>query len=182
MNYYDYYYENIVKNDLLNKFQYKNVRQMPRLTKLILNFGCKKSELKLLGPMLTGLELISSQRGSFTRAKMSNISLKIKKGSPVGCKITIRKTLMYSFLEKFVNKVLPKLKRFAGFKRPNYNLSTKAISFKIKNSLLFPELKNHYQYFNRLPPLNFTIMTNTSKFNECIFLLKSFKIPIHLQM
>jgi large subunit ribosomal protein L5 len=178
MNFYEYYYENIVKYDLLNKFQYKDVNQIPRFNKIILNFGCKKSELRFLGPTLMALELITSQKSILTSSNVSNISLKIKKGSPVGCKVTLRKTLMYMFLVKLINAVFPKLKQFYGFRCSNIRSSVKTISFKLKNNLVFSELENHYQYFNKLPYLNITIITNTSSFNELLFLLKSFKFPI----
>lgn len=176
MNFYEYYYENIVKYDLLNKFQYKNVNQIPEFNKIILNFGCKKSDLKLLGPTLIALELITSQKGMLTNSNVPNVSLKIKKGNPVGCKITIRRISMYTFLVKLINEIFPKLKQFYGFKLSNSNIKT--ISFKLKNNLIFSELENHYQYFNKLPHLNITISTSSNDFNELFFLLKSLKFPI----
>jgi large subunit ribosomal protein L5 len=178
MNFYEHYYENIVKYDLLNKFQYKNVNQVPRFNKITLNFGCKKFELKFLGPTLMALELITSQKSIFTSSSVSNISLKIKKGNPVGCKVTLKKTLMYTILIKLINEIFPKLKQFDGFKCSNVKSNVKTISFKLKNNLIFSELENHYQYFNKLPYLNITITTNTNNFHELLFLLKSFKFPI----
>lgn len=178
MNFYEYYYENIVKYDLLNKFQYKNVNLIPRFKKIVLNFGCKKSELRFLGPTLMALELITSQKSMFTSSNVSNISLKIKKGNPVGCKVTLRKKLMYTFLVKLINEIFPKLKQFDGFKHSNVRSSVKTVSFKLKNNLIFSELENHYQYFNKLPYLNITIITNANSFNELLFLLKSLKLPM----
>ena len=178
MNFLEYYYENIVKYDLLNKFQYKNINQIPKFKKVILNFGCKKSDLKILIFSLMALELITSQKATFTHSNISDINLKIKKGNPVGCKLTLRKTLMYIFLTRLVSLIFPKLKQFNGVKIKNRNSEIKTISFKFKSSLVFPELENQYQYFNKLPGLNITVVTNATKLNEFWFLLKSFKFPI----
>ena len=179
MNFYKYYNENVVKYDLLNKFQYKTLNQMPKFCKIILNFGCKKSDLKQLGPTLLALELITSQKSLFTNSSVANISLKIRKGSPAGCKVTLRKIAMYTFLNKIANDIFPKIKQFQGFK----SLTSKAkirktFSFSLRNNLLFSELEKHYQYFNRLPDLDITMVTNAKSFNELVFLLKSFKIPL----
>ena len=179
MNFYRYYNENVVKYDLLNKFQYKSLNEMPKFHKIILNFGSKKSDLKHLGPTLLALELITSQRSLLTTSNTVNLSLKIKKGSPTGCKITLRKMTMYTFLNKVVNKIFPKLKPFQGFKiLTSETKLQKTFSFNLRNNLLFPELEKHYQYFNRLPHLDITIVTNAKSVRELIFLLKSFKIPL----
>ena len=87
----NYYYNNIVKYDLINKFYYKNIKQLPSILKIILNFNFKKQNIKNLMSSLIALELISSQKPIFTKSKISNITLKIRKGQPVGCKITLRK-------------------------------------------------------------------------------------------
>lgn len=179
MNFYRYYNENVVKYDLLNKFQYKSLNEMPNFCKIILNFGSKKSELKQLGPTLLALELITSQRSLFTNSNRINLSLKIKKGSPTGCKITLRKRAIYAFLNKIVNEIFPKLKPFQGFKILTLETkSQKTFSFSLRNNLLFPELEKHYQYFNRLPYLDITIVTTAKSTKELVFLLKSFKIPL----
>jgi large subunit ribosomal protein L5 len=179
MNFYNYYNENVVKYDLLNKFQYKTLNQMPKFCKIILNFGCKKSDLKQLGPTLLALELITSQKSLFTNSSTTNISLKIKKGSPSGCKVTLRKMAMYTFIHKIVNGIFPKLKQFQGFKSLTSRAEIKkTFSFSLKNNLLFLELEKHYQYFNRLPHLDVTMVTDANSFNELVFLLKSFKIPL----
>jgi large subunit ribosomal protein L5 len=177
MNFFEYYYENIVKYDLLNKFQYKNVNQIPKFKKVILNFGCKKSDFKSLLCSLMALELITTQKAMFTYSSVPDVSFKVKKGNPVGCKITLRKTLMYVFFTRLVSEIFPKLKQFNGFKIKNINSEIKTISFKFKSSLIFPELENQYQYFNKLPCLNITIITNVTKLDELCFLLKSFKFP-----
>jgi large subunit ribosomal protein L5 len=177
MNFYTYYNENVVKYDLLNKFRYKTLNEMPKFCKIILNFGCKKSELKQLGPTLLALELITSQKSLFTNSNTANLSLKIKKGSPAGCKVTLRKVAMYTFLGKMIDDIFPKLKPFQGFKILT-SKTHKTFSFSLKNNLLFSELETHYQYFNRLPHLDIAMVTNAKSFNELIFLLKSFKIPL----
>ena len=178
MNFYNNYNQNIVKYDLLNKFHYTNVNQLPKFEKIVLNFGSKKTELKLLGSTLMALELITSQKGKTTNSSIPNISLKIKKGNPVGCKVTLRRTSMYSFLTKLNNEVFPKIKEFDGFRLAKLSSDFKTVSFKLTNCLFFPELESHYQYFNKLPSLDITIVSNVTKSQELYFLLKSFKFPI----
>jgi len=180
MNFFECYYKNIIRYDLLNKFSYKKITQIPKLEKIILNFGCKKFDLKCLISSLLALELITLQKGIITNSNVFNISLKIKKGNPVGCKINIRKTLMFNFLIKLINNIFPKIKQFKGFyiKTENYNIKT--ITFSLKNLLIFSELKNQYLYFKNLPILNITIIaTNITRNSEFYFLLKSFKFPIN---
>jgi len=178
MHFFEYYYENIIKYDLINKFHYKDIKHLPKLKKIILNFGCKSSELKILAAILLSLELITTQHGVLTTSKNSNILLKIRKGNPVGCKLILKKTIMYNFFSKLIYEIFSKLKNFTGFNIKYKSLNSKAISFNIQNSLIFSELEQNYYLFNKLPPLNITFVTNTVNSNEFLFLLNSFKLPI----
>src|SRR5687768_2095497 len=108
------YYKQIIKYDFLNKFNYKNINQIPRKKKIILNFNCKGFELKKLAITLLSLELISMQKGNATKSKKASINLKIRKGHPVGCKVILKKEKMELFLLKLLNKIFPELKNFKG--------------------------------------------------------------------
>jgi large subunit ribosomal protein L5 len=88
------FYLKTLKYELCNKFAYKNINEVPKLKKIILNFGCKTADLKHLSASLLALELITSQKGRITTTKSPNLLLKIKKGNPSGCKVTLKKTQM----------------------------------------------------------------------------------------
>jgi len=168
------YIEYIVNYDLLNKFKYNSIVNIPQLKKIYLNFKCKTSLLKYLLSSLIALELISSKKSVLTYAKKANIQFKLKKGSPVGCTVILRKKLMYLFLSELLVTIFPKI-----FKSTNFYLKKiKVFSFKIRNPLIFDELEKRYSYFNKLTSLNITIVSNSKNKKEFIFLLNSFKIPV----
>ena len=93
MNSLEYYYKTIIKYDLINKFSYSNIKKIPELKKIVLNFGCKSSEIKELATSLLALELIINTNTPIflTKSKQPNVLLKIRKGAPVGCKVILKK-------------------------------------------------------------------------------------------
>jgi len=167
-----------VQYDLLNKFHYKSFKQIPELKKITLNFGYKKSNFKQLISGLLALEFISLKKSKLTTSSRINITLKIKKGNPTGCKVILRKNVMYIFYLKLITSIFPKIKQFQGVLLQQTFETVNTISFKLKNPLLFPELENGYQFFKNLPPLDITVFTNSTSHNELFFLLKSLKFPI----
>lgn len=171
----EYYYEKIIKYDLINKFFYTNLKELPKLKKIILNFGCKSFEIKNLASALFALELVTNKRGILTTSKKANILLKIRKGHPVGCTVVLEKTDMYIFFLKLLNEVFPNLKDFKGIRLPKKAKKT-SFSFTIKELISFEELSTHFYLFNNLPPLNITLITNTKTQEELIFLINSFKL------
>lgn len=178
MNFLNTYYQNIIQYDVINKFNYKHIKTLPKLEQIVLNFGCKNFNIKKLATALLALELITAKRGELTTAKNSNILLKIRKGNPVGCKIILKKRIMYNFFTKFIVDVFPKIKNFTPFKIQKNKLKKKSFSTKLANTLIFSELEQNYYLFNSLPNLDITIVTNTKNQKELIFLLNSFKLPV----
>jgi len=166
------YYTKIIKQELTNKFNYKTIKELPELKKIVLDFGCKTPEIKPIAVCLLALEMISSARGKITVSKKPNILLKIRKGNPVGCKVTLKKEKMYRFLSKLLIEILPKLKNLTDLK---FSIKENNFSYKIENSLIFLELEKNYYLFNKLPYLNITFVTNAKKKSEFIFLLQTFK-------
>lgn len=177
MNLPQIYYNKIIRYDLLNNFLFINQKKISKIEKITLNFGYKKSNFKLLIAGLLALEFISFKKGKLTKSKQINIILKIKKGTPVGCKVVLRKNFMYLFYLKLMSSIFFKTKSFQEFTLSQTSQTINSISFKIRSPLLFPELENQYQFFKSLPPLNITITTNATSKNELFFLLKSFKFP-----
>lgn len=178
MNILEYYYKKVIKYDLINKFYYNNLKELPKLKKIILNFGCRTSEIKVLAASIQALNLISQKHNSsITYSKHTNIFLKIRKGQPIGCKIILEKKHMYHFFLKLLIEIFPVLKDFKGI-NVNKNNNIKSLSFTIKELITFKELETHFYLFNNVPPLNITLVTNTKNKKELIFLLNSFKIPL----
>jgi large subunit ribosomal protein L5 len=170
------YYKKIIIYDLINKFNYININQIPKLEKIILNFNCNSFDIKKLSTALLTLELISLKKSRITTATKSNITVKIRKGYPVGCKVILKKEKMFSFLFKLLISIFPELRNFKGliFKKENKN----SFSFTIKDLSNFNELKSNFYLFTNLPALNITLtFVNKSK-NEFYYFINSFKLPI----
>ena len=173
------YYKNVVRYDLINKYCYKDLQNLPKLQKIVLNFGYKNPNIKNLASALLFLELITTKRGVITTARGPHILLKIKKGNPVGCKIILKKTLMYSFFTKLLIDIYPQMKEFKKFTLQKKNQQPNTFSYQLKNIFVFLELERNYNLFNNLSNLNVTIVTNAKTQNELLFLLNSFKHPIN---
>lgn len=167
------YNKNIVNYDLLNKFSYKSINKLPKIDSIIINFSLKKNDLKLLITYLSALKLITKQKGTVTLSKKSNIILKVRKGTPIGCKLTLRKKKMFEFYLKLINKYMLALNKTI--------ITQKVFSFQIKDIFKFKELESNYQFFNSLKVLNININTKSNCKSQNKFLLYSLKIiTLHL--
>ena len=175
MNIIENYYKNVIRYDLINKFFYTHVEEIPKLKKIILNFGCKSDEIKLIASSLFSLELITSKRGYITKSKRANILLKIRKGSPVGCVVVLEKTKMYHFFSKLLSEVFPNLKDFRGFSISK-KTGKSTFSFTLKDLIAFKELEKQFYLFTNLPPLNIVLITNSKTKEELLYLLNSLKL------
>jgi large subunit ribosomal protein L5 len=171
------FYKKTFKYDLVNKFVYFSNKKLPYIRKIVLNFGCKTSDIKQLISSVLALELIVSQKGILTTIKRSNAFLKVRKGNPVGCKLTLRKDKMHDFLFKIANEIFPKLKNFHGFILVKL-LTDNSFSYTLKSTLSFPELEKHYILFNNLTELKVTVVTACLSKNELLLILKTLQLPI----
>lgn len=169
MQFLKYYYNNNFQINLINRFNYKNVKKIPKLTKIILNFGCNSTEFSKIAASLLAIELISNQKGKLTKSKKNNLLLKIRKGNPVGCKITFRNENMLNFLYKFSCEITTKIKNFSGFKR-NYTKNT--FTCHIANLFLFEKLEKQFQFFSAVKNLNINFVASSDNKNELIFILQ----------
>lgn len=172
MHFLKYFCKKTLNYELINKFNYANTKELPKITKIILNFGCKKIDIKRLAASLLALELITYQKSKLTTTKHSNVVLKLRKGNPVGCKVEIRSQKMYYFLEKFLAEIFPKIKNFNGI-YINKQCKKRAISYKINDNFAFRTLEKNYSLFNSLPKLDITILTTIKKKKELNFIIKS---------
>lgn len=164
------YTNKTVKYDLINKFKYKNILNIPNLEYILLNFNLKKGNTKLLLPLISSLKLLTLQNAKITRSKVSNITFKIRKGQPVGCKLVLRKSKMNSFLFNLLNEILPKSKYN---ETSNY---TNIFSCSLENPLVFEELEKNYPFFKALPKLNIFIKFKKCNIKEFFYLIQSYKL------
>jgi len=161
------FYLTTIRYKLLNKFIYKKLIELPKLQKIVLNFELKKIDTKTLFSGLLAFELIVNQKGHIIKVtNNNNITLKIRKGNPSGCKIILKNDKLFKLVAYFLLNILPKIKQ------EKFNLNKNAFSCKIKETLNFLKLESHYYFFNCLSSLNLTILVNTKKKEEILFFYK----------
>jgi large subunit ribosomal protein L5 len=176
MHFLEHFCEKTLRYDLANKFFYHSTKQLPRLEKIILNFGCKTTGIKGLATSLLAIELITGQKGILTVTRHSNILLKIRKGNPAGCKVTLKKRNMFLFLSKTLIEILPKVKDFNGITLTK-KIKKNVFSYELHETFSFHELEEHYYLFYNLPKLDITIITSSKVKEELLFILKSLQLP-----
>ena len=170
------YFENVVPG-LVSRFSYSNNLEVPKLVAISLNMGIgdAKTNSKSLESAVKELTAISGQKPIITKSKSDISNFKIRKGFPVGCKVTLRSTRMYEFFERLVCIALPRSRDFRGlsFKsfdgRGNYN-------FGIKEQIIFAEI--NYDNIDSVRGLNVTINTSANSDNEAYWLLKDMGFPL----
>jgi large subunit ribosomal protein L5 len=177
MQIFKYYYNNVIKYDVINKFYYKKYKQIPKIIKIVLSFNCKNLNIKQLLNSLIALELISAKKGFILVSKKSNILLKIKKGNPVGCSVTLKKIDMNLFFFRLISEILPNINLFEGFYIKFLNNSNSFL-FVLNKALFIFELQKYYFFFRDIPTLKINIVTNSTFIYELIFILKSYKFPL----
>lgn len=168
-------YKKEIRPQLMKDLGFKNIMQVPKLSKIVINVGVKEavSDSRILGKIADVIGLITGQVPVKTHAKKSIAGFKIREGMPLGVKVTLRSNRMYEFLDRLVNLVLPKVKDFQGLKDKldgsgNYNLGLKEWS-------VFPEAEKASEELSS--GLNITMHTTTSNDKEAHELLKRFGMP-----
>jgi large subunit ribosomal protein L5 len=181
MSFFKNFYRIILVPDLINKFNYTNLESLPKIQKITVNIGWKTPELRNLLLSLLALELITSQKAVITFTKNSKLSIKVKKGLPSGCKVTLRANLIYQFVYRLVNEIFPRLNSFKGLKFKNPSLkanATQTLTFSVLETLTFPELEKNYHLFKNIGKLDITVSIKAKHYNELFFILKSLKLPL----
>ena len=135
-------YENEIVEAMTKKFGYKNVMQVPKLDKIVINMGIgeAKENAKILDSAVKDLETITGQKAVLTRAKKSVANFKIREGMPIGCKVTLRGEKMYEFADRLINLSLPRVRDFRGI-NPNAFDGRGNYALGIKEQLIFPEIE-----------------------------------------
>ena len=170
-------YDEVIVQKLKSAFNYSNVMEVPKLVSISLNTGLgdAKNNSKGLESALQELALITGQKPIVTKAKKDISNFKIRKGWPVGCKVTLRSNMMYEFLERLISIALPRTRDFRGLSyksfdgRGNYN-------FGVREQIIFTEI--NYDKIQAVRGLNITIATTSKTDDEAYELLKSFGFPL----
>lgn len=170
MHFLDNYNENIVKYDLINKFNYKHLQKIPKLKSLTLTFKLQKYDIKTLISASSAIEILTYQKSVLNYSKVSNISFKIRKGQPIGCKATLRKQNFNHFLYSLIS-IMPLTKN--EIKTQN---NIQFFSVCVHNILIFKSLEKNYQFFKKLSRLNINLTTTNCDTKELLFVLKSNKL------
>lgn len=169
-------YNKKVKKELLDKFKYKSVMQVPNLTKIVLNMtvGKGNSNSKAIDEVAEHLTLISGQKPIQTKAKKSLASFKLREGMPIGCKVTLRKNSMWNFLSKLINIAIPRIRDFRGISPKSFD-SKGNFAFGIKEQIIFPEIK--FDKVNKIRGLDVIVVTSAKTDEEALELLKLLGVP-----
>ena len=171
----DLYNDEIV-DALTKKFGYKNVMEVPKLDKIVINMGVgeAKDNAKLLESAVKDLETITGQKAVLTRAKKSVANFKIREGLAIGCKVTLRGERMYEFLDRLVNLALPRVRDFRGV-NPNSFDGRGNYSLGIKEQLIFPEIE--YDKVDKVRGMDIIFVTTAKTDEEARELLTQFNMP-----
>ena len=170
-----FYLENVV-NQLKKQFNYSSVMQVPRISKITLNMGVGEAvaDKKVMDNAVADMEKIAGQKPVVTLSKKSIAAFKIRDDYPVGCKVTLRKSNMYTFLDRLINIAIPRERDFRGLSpnsfdgRGNFNMG-------IKEQIIFPEIQ--YDKIDKLRGMNITITTTAKSDEEANALLSAFSFP-----
>ena len=169
-------YNSEIKDAMVNKFGYKNVMQIPKLDKIVINMGVgeARENAKVLDSAVKDLETITGQKAVVTRAKKSVANFKLREGMPIGCKVTLRGEKMYEFADRLINLALPRVRDFRGVNgdafdgRGNYALG-------IKEQIIFPEIE--YDKVDKVRGMDIIFVTTAQTDEEARELLRLFGMP-----
>jgi large subunit ribosomal protein L5 len=168
---------NKIKKELSKELDCKNVMEVPRLSKVILNIGFKVADAdnNFLKYVVEQLSLIAGQKAVLTKAKKSIAGFKLREDMPIGCKVTLRGEKMYEFIDRLIYIALPRVRDFRGLSGKNFNQSGH-YTFGIKEHNVFPEINLDKAYKNL--GLSITVVTTAKKKEGCKLLLKKLNFPI----
>ena len=169
-------YSNEIKDAMVKKFGYKNVMQIPKLDKIVINMGVgeAKDNAKLLEAAIKDLETISGQKAIVTKAKKSVANFKLREGMPIGCKVTLRGEKMYEFADRLINLALPRVRDFRGI-NPNAFDGRGNYALGIKEQLIFPEIE--YDKVDKVRGMDVIFVTTAKTDEEARELLTLFGMP-----
>ena len=169
-------YKNEVVTVLQNKFNYKNVMEIPKIDKVVINMGVGEAanDKKHLESALENLTVIAGQKPVVTKARQSVASFKIREGWPLGCKVTLRGNKMYDFIERLINIAIPRERDFRGLNPKSFDQQGN-YSFGIKEQIIFPEI--NYDNIDNIRGMDVCINTSAKSTEHAKALLKALDFP-----
>ena len=169
-------YQNEIVDAMIKKFGYKNIMEVPKLDKVVINMGVgeAKDNAKLLESAIADMEKIAGQKAVVTRAKNSVANFKISEGMPIGCKVTLRGEKMYELVDRLINLSLPRVRDFRGV-NPNAFDGRGNYALGIKEQLIFPEIE--YDKIDKVRGMDVIFVTTAKTDEEARELLTQFNMP-----
>ena len=169
-------YKSEISQSLLKKLNCKNIHEVPKISKIVLNIGLgeAKDDAKIIDKAQDELTLIAGQKAVKTKAKKAIAGFKIRAGMPLGVSVTLRNKIMYEFLDRLINIAIPRIRDFRGLDSKSFDGSGN-YSFGIKEQIIFPEI--NYDKIDKVRGLNITICTTAKTNNDGLELLKNFNMP-----
>ena len=169
-------YESEIKDAMVKKFGYKNVMEIPKLDKIVVNMGVgeAKENAKILEAAVKDMEAITGQKVVTTKAKNAVANFKIREGMPIGCKVTLRGEKMYEFADRLINLALPRVRDFRGV-NPNAFDGRGNYALGIKEQIIFPEIE--YDKVDKVRGMDVIFVTTAKTDEEARELLRLFNMP-----
>ena len=169
-------YQNEIVDALIKKFGYKNIMEVPKLDKVVINMGVgeAKDNHKVLESAIADLEKITGQKAVVTKAKKSVANFKIREGMAIGCKVTLRGEKMYEFVDRLINLALPRVRDFRGI-NPNAFDGSGNYALGIKEQIIFPEIE--FDKVDKVRGMDIIIVTTAKTDEEARELLTLFNMP-----
>ncbi len=169
-------YQNEIVDAMIKKFGYKNIMEVPKLDKIVVNMGVgeAKENAKLLEAAIKDMEAITGQKAVATKAKNSIANFKIREGMAIGCKTTLRGVKMYEFMDRLINLALPRVRDFRGV-NPNAFDGRGNYALGIKEQLIFPEIE--YDKVDKVRGMDIIFVTTAKTDEEARELLTQFNMP-----
>ena len=169
-------YQNEIVDAMIKKFGYKNIMEVPKLDKVVINMGVgeARDNAKVLESAISDMEKISGQKAVVTRAKNSVANFKIREGMPIGCKVTLRGERMYECVDRLINLALPRVRDFRGV-NPNAFDGRGNYALGIKEQLIFPEIE--YDKIDKVRGMDVIFVTTAKTDEEARELLRQFNMP-----
>ncbi len=170
------HYQNEIVDAMIKKFGYKNIMEVPKLDKVVINMGVgeAKENAKVLESAIADMEKIAGQKAVVTRAKNSVANFKIREGMAIGCKVTLRGEKMYEFVDRLINLALPRVRDFRGV-NPNAFDGRGNYALGIKEQLIFPEIE--YDKIDKVRGMDVIFVTTAKTDEEARELLAQFNMP-----
>ena len=169
-------YKNEIMDAMIKKFGYKNIMEVPKLEKIVVNMGVgeAKENAKLLDSAVADMELVTGQKAVVTKARKSVANFKIREGMSIGCKTTLRGEKMYEFADRLINLALPRVRDFRGV-NPNAFDGRGNYALGIREQLIFPEVE--YDKIDKVRGMDIIFVTTAKTDEEARELLRLFNMP-----